>query len=168
MRTCEAAGAVVVPIVGHMMQGSGWPDRLVLHRRFRGFVEAKRGSNPLTTQQEVNIKRAVQREFPALVARYFQDDMTLRVEGVLPGGRWMILATLDLVRCCSGRREDGAWLLDTLQLAWNEVFVEVILARGTEPIPTLTCGRCQAPAVRIGNSATPRCLRGCDRHEPTR
>lgn len=62
--------AVVFAIVGHKMQEAGWPDRYIHHRRWRGFVEFKKGTE-VSAKQRVVIKRLNERHpGSALIVRW--------------------------------------------------------------------------------------------------
>lgn len=51
-----ADGAIVVPIIGTMMQ-SNWPDRLVYHRDWHGLCELKKATGKLSPAQRVNLSK---------------------------------------------------------------------------------------------------------------
>lgn len=70
MKEIVAAGGLVMPIVAHRRGEPGWPDRLVIHTRWTGFVESKVDGRQLTTLQRVRI-REIRRRLPngAVVAR---------------------------------------------------------------------------------------------------
>ena len=62
-------GAQVVVLAGSGMS-SGWPDRLVIHADWKGFIEFKGPRTPLRKNQEVNIREVMRRGFPAVVVRF--------------------------------------------------------------------------------------------------
>lgn len=79
-RTLEAAGAKVIALVGFHMQENGLPDRLVVHEKFTGFVEAKRRDAVLTTAQKLQHSAIIARRFPCLIVRYYEEENTIWVE----------------------------------------------------------------------------------------
>jgi hypothetical protein len=70
----EEYGAVVLPIVASEMQQPGWPDRYIVHRKWTGHLENKRGNNQCTTVQRIRLQRLRERGVPAFVLRV-KDDM---------------------------------------------------------------------------------------------
>ena len=106
------AGALVVSIVGGPMQRPGLPDRLVIHRAFSGFIEAKLASGKLSTAQQLVRRECLERGFPHVVMRYLE-------------GRYIELSVLDVVKLVSDARldcefVDGKLVLRDLARAWSE------------------------------------------------
>lgn len=66
----ELCGAIVVPMVAGSMS-NGWPDRIIWHPSWQGFVEFKAEKTVDTKQQQHN-RQALNRRAPgtAVVARY--------------------------------------------------------------------------------------------------
>lgn len=64
----RAHTAWVFNIHGSEWQMSGVPDLLIIHRRWRGFLELKMGTKPSDLQKKV-IRDIKAREFPAWVLK---------------------------------------------------------------------------------------------------
>lgn len=66
----ELAGAIIVPIIAGPMS-SGWPDRIIWHKLWRGFAEIKGAQTRVTPQQRRNLQ-SLDRRRPgtAVVLRY--------------------------------------------------------------------------------------------------
>jgi hypothetical protein len=62
----ELDGGVVVPLVAGS-KASGWPDRLLYHRRWHGLLELKKSTGKLSGRQAKNIKTLWRRR-PGCVA----------------------------------------------------------------------------------------------------
>lgn len=66
LKKCNAR---VLNIHGGPMQAPGWPDMLIIHRRFHGFVEVKNEKTQVTPLQRRRILDIKSRGFPAIVLR---------------------------------------------------------------------------------------------------
>ena len=49
---------------------SGWPDRLIIHRGFKGFIEFKGPRTRVRKNQELTMRESNRRDFPAVVVRF--------------------------------------------------------------------------------------------------
>ena len=49
---------------------SGWPDRLVIHHAWAGFIEFKGPRTRLRKNQELTMREAMRRGFPCVVVRF--------------------------------------------------------------------------------------------------
>ena len=49
---------------------SGWPDRLVIHRAWAGFIEFKGPRTRVRKNQELTMRECMRRGFPAVVVRF--------------------------------------------------------------------------------------------------
>lgn len=72
-----AAGALIQPVVAGTLGQSGWPDRLIIHPLWFGFIEFKRGANPLSKIQEY-LHREInrRRKFASFVCRFKESGCT--------------------------------------------------------------------------------------------
>jgi hypothetical protein len=81
-RSLEAQGALTYPLIagtaihGGIVTGAappGWPDRLVLHTKWKGFIECKEGKGRLTPLQARIMGLIRDRGFPVWVIRFVPD-----------------------------------------------------------------------------------------------
>lgn len=56
MHNIKDVGGLVMPIVAHRRGEPGWPDRLVVHTRWTGFVEVKVDDRQVTALQKIRIR----------------------------------------------------------------------------------------------------------------
>lgn len=110
------AGAVCYAIVGDAMQTSGLPDRFVCHRRFCGFVEAKKNKNPLSGPQRARFEELRARGGCALVARYSWSDKARCWRARFRAHDETVIGPfVSLKKGC------GTALVDALELTWRDV-----------------------------------------------
>lgn len=76
----KKVNAYVVALVGSQMQEAGLPDRYACHARWRGWLEFKRDSNPVTGKQRAVLKALSDRGAEALVVRYRNEGDTVSAE----------------------------------------------------------------------------------------
>ena len=73
MAGVKECGGLVLPVVAHKRGEPGWPDRMVIHKRWMGFVEVKVDGRMLTTLQRIRIRDICSRRpLGAVVARRMQ------------------------------------------------------------------------------------------------
>lgn len=100
----EHDGAIVIPTVAGQLQ-SGWPDRVVYHRRWHGLMEIKANSNRLTPRQAHNLtKLRRRRPTGAYVIRgvVIDDDVTWSVEDELGVTLGQFVDVTGLLAICAG------------------------------------------------------------------
>jgi hypothetical protein len=113
----EAAGALVLPIVGSTMQPAGWPDRYVAHRSLPTgslWVECKVDERQLTTAQRLTLRDLGERGVPAVELKLVRAAGTLLVKR--HDGAELAATTLEALTGGWGRteREAGHALLALL------------------------------------------------------
>ena len=99
----KKGGAVVFKIVGSEMQESGWPDRWICHRRWKGWLENKMGSRQATALQARKLKDLRERGEAAFVLRLIEDEIRFEVDTlvVYHTSRFNMMATWqDFLRHC--------------------------------------------------------------------
>lgn len=81
-RALEALGAMTYPLVGSDWQPPGWPDRIVIHKKWFGFLECKVNAAPLSPLQKRRCSELSKRGASVYVLRYRRDAMDLeRADG---------------------------------------------------------------------------------------
>lgn len=84
-RELEALGALCYPVVAGDFAPPGWPDRVVWHRRWQGFIEFKDLTTTLKPIQAARIA-AINARAPgtAYVGRFTRNGITLEDEHGTP------------------------------------------------------------------------------------
>jgi len=106
----KETGAFILKIHGHSMQKSGIPDLLILHPKWKGFVELKIGNGKCSDIQKHQISEIKNRGFPCVVLRWYVENFEewIRIEdenGVVMWGcsiidkinAWTILGQLSFI-----------------------------------------------------------------------
>lgn len=127
-KTLTNAGALVIPIVGGQMQRPGLPDRMIIHRIWSGFIEAKREMNALTEAQRIVRDQCLARHFPHIVARYFEVNDLLQIE--IAGKTWH--ADMLLHKAMSGNACWGLDLMKEFKQVWNEYLESAVHDTGID------------------------------------
>jgi hypothetical protein len=65
----EAQGAMIFPIVASRMQPPGWPDRIIVHKNWTGFIEFKGESTAIRPVQVVVMRNLRKRGKIVYLAR---------------------------------------------------------------------------------------------------
>lgn len=65
----ESRAAFVISVSGHRMQISGLPDLLIIHRRWKGWIEIKVEKDPTRTLQRIQAAKIELRGMPIYVLR---------------------------------------------------------------------------------------------------
>ena len=74
----KKVNAKVYPIVGHERQPPGLPDRYIVHRRWSGWLEMKRGQGGVRTDQRVVMKDFLTRGVTAFIVRWMGSKVLLQ------------------------------------------------------------------------------------------
>ena len=62
-------GALIYNLVGSQYNSPGWPDKLVIHRMWTGFVELKAKTTRVEKAQCFMHNRIIERRFPIVIVR---------------------------------------------------------------------------------------------------
>ena len=113
-RSIERCNGMTHAVVGNSMAKAGWPDRYIAHPRWRGWIEFKLGSKPLSDIQRSVChglhKRGV-KVYVGIVRSGQSDFFELRhVNG-------KTLASIDLLPLIGREQEAGLAFLSMLELA---------------------------------------------------
>jgi hypothetical protein len=90
----EACGAMIFPIVASRMQPPGWPDRIVVHKNWHGFIEFKGEHTAVRPVQAVVMKNLRKRGKLVYIARepgLLIDPYDSRVVGEFDSGSAMLM-----------------------------------------------------------------------------
>lgn len=109
-RTLSAAGAKCIALVASMMQEAGLPDRLIVHVKWFGFIEAKAEKGALTALQQIKLKDLSVRGAPCVVAWYGEHGSQCVLYCV--NNERTVAVPMEIV--VSGKQADGHKLLYTL------------------------------------------------------
>jgi len=78
LKELKELGCLCLKLHGHAMQASGWPDALIIHKRFICFIEFKVGNNKLSALQTRMIDLISQRGVKCFIVTFINELLEIR------------------------------------------------------------------------------------------